>query len=177
MNLYLRLLWTLLAAPFKPRIAVGDMIEVRLRVWPGDLDANGHMNNGRYMSIVDLALIEYFWRAGFLRRLIANGWRPMLGGAMISFRSGLKPFEGYRLRFAVQCWDERWCYMRFSFLRGGRIVATGQSKGAVVGRSGIVASAEALKALGVDRASPMFPASLTVWLEAERLMQQDGCSP
>jgi acyl-ACP thioesterase len=56
MNLYLRLLWTLLRAPFKPRIVLGDTIELKLRVWPNDLDVNGHMNNGRYMTITDLAI-------------------------------------------------------------------------------------------------------------------------
>lgn len=49
MNLYLRLLWTWLRARSKPAIAMGDTIELQLRVWPNDLDVNGHMNNGRYM--------------------------------------------------------------------------------------------------------------------------------
>ena len=32
MNLYLRLLWTLIRARFKPRIVLGDTIELQLRV-------------------------------------------------------------------------------------------------------------------------------------------------
>jgi hypothetical protein len=76
MNLYLRLLWTWIAARFKPAIRMGDTIEMSLRVWPGDLDINGHMNNGRYMTITDLAVIEYFTRAGFLPIALRRGWRP-----------------------------------------------------------------------------------------------------
>jgi acyl-CoA thioesterase FadM len=69
MNLYLRLVWIWLHARFKPRIRMGDTIEMRLRVLPNDIDVNGHMNNGRYMTIIDLALIEYFTRLGFLKPL------------------------------------------------------------------------------------------------------------
>ena len=171
MNLYLRLLWTLLRAPFKPRITLGDTIELQLRVWPNDLDVNGHMNNGRYMTITDLAFIEYFSRSGFLRVMLAKGWRPMLGGSMISFRRGLESFKTYTLRFSMLCWDERWSYMRFEFLRAGQTMAVGQAKGAIVGRQGIVSSSEALDALGLRATSPAFPPSVQAWVEAERLIR------
>ena len=47
MNLYLRLLWTLLRSFRLPAIAMGDTLVRGLRVMPNDLDINGHMNNGR----------------------------------------------------------------------------------------------------------------------------------
>ncbi len=171
MNLYLRLLITWLRARLKPVIRPGDTIELSLRVLPNDLDVNGHMNNGRYMTITDLALIEYFTRAGFLAVAWKRGWRPMLGGSMISFRRALKPFTTYTLRFTVQCWDERWNYMRFEFVRDGEVMALGHAKGAVVGRKGIVSSGEAYAAMGLDAASPAFPASVLAWIEAERLIR------
>jgi acyl-CoA thioesterase FadM len=170
MNLYLRLLWTWLRALRKPRIQFGDAIELQLRVWPNDLDVNGHMNNGRYMTISDLALIEYFTRAGLLREAVRRGWRPMLGGSLISFRRGLKPFKRYTLRFAVSCWDERWSYLRFEFVHDGRTMALGHAKGAVVGRDGFVGSGEILAAIGVDRVSPAMPEGVAAWVAAERAL-------
>ncbi len=172
MNLYLRLIWTWLRARFfKPDIQMGDTIEMQLRVWPNDLDVNGHMNNGRYMTITDLALIEYFTRSGFLPLALRKGWRPMLGGSLISFRRGLKPFRAYTLRFCVLCWDERWNYFRFEFQQQGQTMAVGYSKGAVVGRDGIVSSRETRAALGQDPASPAFPAPVAAWIEADRLVR------
>ncbi len=172
MNLYLRLLWTWLRARFfKPAIQMGDTIELQLRVWPTDLDVNGHMNNGRYMTITDLALIEYFTRSGFLPVALRKGWRPMLGGSLISFRRGLKPFKAYTLRFAVLCWDERWNYFRFEFQHRGQTMAVGYSKGAVVGRQGIVSSLETRAALGQDPTSPDIPAPVAAWIEADRLVR------
>lgn len=170
MNLYFRLLWTWLRARSKPAIRFGESIELSLRVWPGDLDINGHMNNGRYMTITDLALVEYFTRCGFLGIALRRGWRPMLGGAMISFRRGLKPFRRYTLRFEVLAWDERWSYMRFEFQERGRTMAIGHAKGAIVSAKGIVPSALALAALGQPDASPAFAPSLSTWIAAERLI-------
>jgi len=173
-NLYLRLIWTWLRALRKPRIRIGESIRMRLRVWPNDLDVNGHMNNGRYMTLTDLALIEYFTRAGLLRVALQRGWRPMLGGALISFRRGLKPLRAYDLCFAMTCWDERWSYLRFEFVHDGRTMATGCAKGAVVGRQGIVPSAEVLAALGLPAESPPVPAAIGSWLAAEKALGEPG---
>lgn len=170
MNLWLRLLWTWLRARAKPAIEFGEPIEMAMRVWPGDLDINGHMNNGRYMTIADLALVEYFTRSGFLRVVLHKGWRPMLGGAMISFRRGLRPFSRYRLRFQVLGWDARWSYMRFEFQEGGRTMAVGHAKGAIVASHGIVHSSVALAALGRAPESPPLPPALLAWIEADRLL-------
>lgn len=170
MNLYLRLLWTCLRARFKPPIRLGDTIEMRLRVLPNDIDVIGHMNNGRYMTIIDLALIEYFTRTGFLKLFVSKGWRPMLGGSMISFRRGLKPFRRYTLRFAVSCWDDRWNYMRFEFVHGDRVMAVGHAKGAVVGPQGIVNTAEAHAALGIEQSSPPVTPSIAAWIQADSMI-------
>ncbi len=174
MNLYLRLVWTWLVARFKPRIALGDEIEMKFRVWPNDLDVNGHMNNGRYMTITDLAVIEYFSRTGFLSVALRKGWRPVYGGSVISFRRGLKPFTTYTLRFATVCWDERWSYMRFVFEHGGKTMAAGYAKGAVVGRNGILSANETLGVMGLPLESPAFPASVQAWMEADRMILNEA---
>jgi acyl-CoA thioesterase FadM len=149
---------------------MGETIELKMRVWPHDLDINGHMNNGRYMTITDLALTEYLTRTRFIKVALRKGWRPMLGGSIISYRRALKPFAVYTLRFSMICWDARWNYMAFEFLQDGRTMAHGHSKGAIVSRNGIVSSADACDAMGLDLASPEFPASIFAWIETERLM-------
>jgi acyl-CoA thioesterase FadM len=170
MNLYLRLLWTLLKSAFLPRITPGDLIERTFRVWPNDLDINGHMNIGRYMTVADLMIIEYFIRCGLFKVLLRQGWRPMLGGAMIRFRRGLKPFQKYTLRFRLQCWDEQWNYMAFEFIRDGQVAASGLSKGAVVGADGFVSNAIAYAQAGYAAPSPPLPESVLRWREADSLL-------
>jgi acyl-CoA thioesterase FadM len=170
-SLYFRLLWVWLRAVGKRPIQMGDSIELTMRVWPQDLDINGHMNNGRYLTITDLALIEYLTRMGFLRVALREGWRPMLGGSIISYRRALKPFAVYTLRFSMICWDERWNYMAFEFLQDGKTMANGHTKGAIVSRKGIVSSSDARATMGLDTTSPAFPASVASWVDAERQLR------
>lgn len=173
MNLYVRLIVTWLLARLKPRIAAGDEIEMKLRVWPNDLDVNGHMNSGRYLNITDLAVIEYFTRSGFLPLAVRNGWRLIRAGTMISFKRELKPFKVYTLRFRIRCWDKNWVYMRFAFEHGGRVMATGYFKGTTLGRNGINAR-ETFGVMGLSGKSPAFPPSVEAWIDADRRIMREG---
>jgi acyl-CoA thioesterase FadM len=168
MNLYLRLIFTLLRAWRLPRFDVGTTLERSFRVLPNDIDINGHMNNGRYMTMVDLMLMEYFVRIGFAGVLIQQGWRPMSGGSFISYRRGLKPFQKYRLRYKIEASDEYWNFMRFEFLDGDKLCASGYMKGAAVGRQGLVRNAESYAKLGMTVQANAIPESVQHWLAAEK---------
>ncbi|MDH4448154.1 MAG: acyl-CoA thioesterase [Acidovorax sp.] len=168
MNLYLRLLWALLRSSRLDSIEPGDWIERQLRVLPNDLDINGHMNNGRYLTIVDLMLVEYFVRSGFAKVMLQAGWRPMSGGAFITYRKGLKPWQRYRIRFTLAGADQAWNYMHFEFLReDGVLCAAGYMKGAAVSRDGLVPNQNSYAKLGRVFEPGDLPASVTHWLAAE----------
>jgi acyl-CoA thioesterase FadM len=168
MNLYLRLLWALLRSARLQPIEPGDWIERRLRVLPNDLDINGHMNNGRYLTIVDLMLVEYFVRSGFAKAMLKAGWRPMSGGAFITYRKGLKPWQRYRIRFTLAGADHSWNYMRFEFLReDGTLCAAGYMKGAAVGRDGLVPNRRSYAKLGREFVHSTLPQAVQHWLAAE----------
>lgn len=168
MNLYLRLLWTLLRSWALPRIEPGRAIERRLRVWPGDLDLNAHMNNGRYLTILDLALVEFFVRTGFARAMLASGWRPMSGSAFIVYRRSLQPWQAYRVRICLAGADASWNYIRFDFLRlDGALCARGYVKGATVGRSGLVPNREAYAGARLRMPTRALPVAVQRWRHAE----------
>ena len=88
---------------------------------------------------------------------LRNGWRPLLGGSMISFRRGLKPFVGYTLTFSMQFWDERWTYSCLEFEHTGQKKVSGLTQGAVVGSHGIVSSVEACGTVEMDEVSRAYP--------------------
>ena len=173
MNLYLRLLLTIIKALRAPKVLPGETVELELRVWPNDLDLNGHMNNGRYLTIVDLALATVFIRSGFPRLCFRSGWRPMGGGSVAYFRRALTVFQRFTLRFSLVAWDEYWNYFRFEFVREGELCATGFVKGAAASRKGgLVRNAEIYGALGYHDASPAIPADLQAWIDADRLLHE-----
>jgi acyl-CoA thioesterase FadM len=170
MNLYLRLMWTLLRGWWSPPLRVGDTLERQFRVLPNDLDVNAHMNNGRYMTIVDLMLTEYFVRIGIFRVLVVKKWRPMLGGSFITYRRGLQPFQSYRLRYRIEACDQHWNYMHFEFLSGEKLCASGYMKGAVVAKSGLILNSESYAAIGIPLLTQPLPEAVSHWLAAENAL-------
>lgn len=172
MNLYLRLIWTLLRAWRMPRIAFGDTLERRLTVLPNDLDVNGHMNNGRYLTIIDLMLVEYFVRTGYAAVMFKQGWRPMAGGSFITYRRGLLPFETYTLRFKLEASADIWNFMRFEFACQGKLSAAGFMKGAAVSKQGLVANSLAYQLLGLSMPALVLPPAVQHWINAENSVMQ-----
>jgi acyl-CoA thioesterase FadM len=179
MNLYLRLLWTLLRGHWLAALRLDATLIQHWRVLPNDLDINLHMNNGRYLTMVDLGLMEFFTRSGFLKSLLAQGWRPMAGGVQMSFRRDLKLFQRYELHFRWLCSDERWNYMAVEFIRHGVVHAAGMMRGGAVGRKGIVPTSrydehfpEAGRAeLATMLARPL-TADVLAWRESDRALMQ-----
>lgn len=172
MNLYLRLLWALLRAWRQPRIVPGDTLVRHFRVLPNDLDINGHMNNGRYLTLLDLMLVEYFVRTGFARVLVQQGWRPISGGALISYRRALDPLQQYTLRYRLDACDTHWNYLRFEFSRGARVHAAGYMKGTAVSRDGLVPNTTSYGKLGHPVLEAPLPEAVQHWLAAEQRVMQ-----
>jgi len=175
MNLYFRLIWTVFRAWRLPKLAVDANFERVFRVLPNDIDINMHMNNGRYLTVADLMIIEFFSRTGFLKTLLKNKWRPILGGSIITFRKQLKLGQKYRLKYRWTGCDDHWNYLHFEFLTlDGVLCATGFSKGAAVGKGGIIRSEDTFEALGFDRRDAVLPAAVEQWIESEKqLMSED----
>jgi acyl-CoA thioesterase FadM len=172
MNLYLRLFWLLLTYRFKPKLAFGETLIQHRRTWPSDIDINGHMNNGRYLTIVDLATIEMFLRTGLLFKIFKIGWRPMSGGAIITYRRGLLPMSTYELHFTLDSRDGRWNYFKFEFVQGGKTAALGFFKAALVGRSGWITNTEADAQFGVTNGVQSLSPAVKDWMAADEKLSQ-----
>ncbi|ROR34107.1 thioesterase family protein [Inmirania thermothiophila] len=168
MNLWLRLLWLLgVRGWLRPRVGLLEPSVLALRVWPGDLDLNGHMNNARYLAVMDLGRLDLLRRAGLLGTVLRRRWRPVLGAAAIRFRRPLAPLARYALVTRVAGWDEKWFYLEQRFERGGDLCAAAWVQGLFAGPRGRVPTAEVLAAAGHRGASPALP-------EAARILRGLG---
>ncbi len=168
MNLYLRLIWTLLRAWWLPKLSVTEGFERVMRVLPNDIDINLHMNNGRYLTVADLMTVEYFARTGFMKALIRNKWKPVLGGSIITYRRQLKLGQKYRLSYRRTSGDAHWNYLYFQFrAMDGTLCATGYAKGAALSRNGLVTNDQSFKAFGVPQPASALPDAVVQWKESE----------
>lgn len=130
MNLYFRLFWVLLRGILaRPRQAPLDVIETPFRVLPTDLDVNLHMNNGRYVTLMDLGRMDYLARTGMMGLWWRKRWAPVVGASFMVYRRPLGAFQRYVLRTRLSSWDEKWLYLVQDFVADGKVVARGYVRG------------------------------------------------
>lgn len=117
MNLWFRVLWLFLTAPFGARIeAPFGVSRLHFRVWPLDIDTNLHLNNGRYLTIADLGRADLLLRSGLWKAVLKEGLLPMLSGSAIRYRRELKPFQAFTLESRIVCWRGNAFVMEHRFL-------------------------------------------------------------
>jgi acyl-CoA thioesterase FadM len=175
MNLYLRLAWVLLRSLHRPKVEYSDEITIALRVMPNDLDVNRHLNNGRYLSLLDLASVELFVRAGLLRKAIRHRFRPMLGGLIVTYRRGLSLFERCKISIQLKGWDRHWSYFRFEFRNaGGNLCAAGYFKGAFVSNEGLISNQDLDQLFGKKRGVCALPDAVRCWLDSEEAICKES---
>lgn len=133
---------------------VEDEGRFTLRCWPNDLDSNMHMNNGRYLTIMDLGRLDLILRTGLWPVMRARKWFPVIASAKVSFRRSLNVFETFELTTQVIGWDEKWLYIEHRMERGGKVMAQAFVKGLFLGPDGKVPMAELVAAAGHDGPSP-----------------------
>jgi acyl-CoA thioesterase FadM len=163
----LRTVMVFLRAMWAPRIGLLDESAVGFRVLPGDLDVNVHLNNGRYLALMDLGRFDLLIRGGLFRPMLRLRWRPMLGSAMVRYRRSLQPFQRFSLTSRLVCWDDRWFVFEQRFESRGQLYAVAVARGLFRDREGNVAPARVLAAAGITQPSPPAPEYITRWAEAD----------
>jgi acyl-CoA thioesterase FadM len=140
---------------------------LEFRVLPNDLDPNRHMNNGRYLTIMDLGRLDLTLHTGLMREVIRHHWLPVLGGAMITYQRPIKPFQRYTLHTRLAGWDEKWLYMEQYFESDGKRMATAVVKGLIRGRDRSIPTTEVMGILGFHLPSPELPPHIRDWISAD----------
>jgi acyl-CoA thioesterase FadM len=154
------------------RRGVLDESRLSLRVLPNDCDVNLHMNNGRYLSFMDLGRVHLLGQLGLLPIIFRNRWKPVLAAAEINFIRPLKPLQKFELVTRVVTWDEKYVYMEQRFEARGELCAHAFVKGLFLGGEGRVGNATVLALLGYEGAPPETPEELRIWVELGNAKKQ-----
>lgn len=157
MNLWFRLLILMLRLRRQPPMDLLDQVQQDMRVLPNDLDAFGHMNNGRYLTLMDLGRLVIMERTGLLRAARQNDWLPLVRGIEIEYLKPLLPWRRFTLHTRLISWDRKWLYLEQRFTAGDTLHARAHIRGLLRGRDGNVPTAELLKAVGAGDHEPPEP--------------------
>lgn len=156
------LIWML--SRWKPKLGVHDVSRMNLRVLPTDLDINNHVNNGVYLSLMDLGRFDLLHRSGAWAGIMKHRFYPVIASETITFRKSLELWQRYVLESKIVGYDEKAVYLEQRFVVDGEIYAVGYIRGRFLKRSGgTVSLAELADALGVDVADATLPKWLERW--------------
>ncbi len=167
MNLWFRLLWVIIASFFRPRLTFKDESVLTFHVMPHDLDINIHMNNARYLALMDLGRCDLLLRGGLLRTAFKNRWQPMVASSLVRFRRPLAPFQKFQLRSRILSWDEKWLYIQHVLESNGAVACHAVVRGALVRSGSVVPPDEVALASGHHEPAPPLPLWIAHWRDAE----------
>ncbi|KRF33877.1 thioesterase family protein [Yonghaparkia sp. Soil809] len=165
-----RLLLLSIRSRFGPRLAPTDVARTAFRVLPTDLDVLNHMNNGVYLSIMDLGRIDLMARSGVWPELRRRGYYPVVVSSTITYRRSLEPWQRFTVESRIVGLDDVAGYVEQRFVRDGEVCARGVIKARFLKRSGgIVPIPELAELFGLDPDDHALPEWLAHWSAAASL--------
>jgi len=179
MNLWLRLVWYLVTAWRRPKLgSTHEISSLPFRVWPTDLDISLHMNNGRYLTLMDLGRLDFMVRTGLWRPLLKNGWTPIASGIAIRFRRELRLFEPIVLETKLLAWSDVTVVMeqilRFSSgPRAGQVASRALFKGGLYDRKTktFLPISRLMQEIGVEVEQPPMTPDVEAFLKADEAIR------
>jgi acyl-CoA thioesterase FadM len=175
-NLWFRLLWVRLRSALSPsfgarsRVTLWDEVRTPFRVVPTDLDVLRHMNNARYLALLDLGRLDLMLRCGFWAQLDEHGWYPVVSAQTITYKRSLTLGQRFVLVTRVLGFDERAGYMEQTFLVGDTVSARAVVQARFLRKAGgTVPQDELAAAAGGYPEHLELPSWVHEWAEAVRI--------
>lgn len=147
-------------------IDLHDVARISFRVLPTDLDIFGHLNNGVYLSIMDLGRFDLLRRSGAWPKLVKAGVYPVVANETISFRKSLLPWQRFTVESRIVGYDEKAVFMEQRFVVGGEIYAKALIRGRFLRKAGgVVGLGEIIELTGADASALVVPEWAERWAE------------
>ena len=176
MHMIFRTLWHLLFVGRRgTKLGFSDVGRSRFRVWPTDLDVLNHLNNGKYLSIMDVARFDLIQRNGVMALFRRENWYPVVVGQTISYRKSLNPWQRFWIESKILGFDEQAVYMEQRFVRPDarrrpEIYARAIVRARILRRSGgVVPVSEIIEKARANPDELVVPQDVLAWGEQTRL--------
>lgn len=180
MNLWFRLLLTLIKCLFVKKDHLLDSSELTFRVLPFDCDINIHLTNSRYLAFMDLGRLYLIaHKKNLFRTMLRHRWQPIISGIEIKFIKPVKPFSKIKLRTRLLTWDERYLYLEQRFFDNNKLYAIALIKGTFIEQRERVPMSRILTIIGEPQTiAPPMPLVIKHWqalTEAKKTSTESLC--
>lgn len=145
MNLWFRMLRIFLISKSAKNISILDESRITFRVWPLDCDINFHMNNGRYLTLMDLGRTYFMAQLNMLWKLPKKKWFPVVGAVEIMYYLSLNPFQKFEIVSRVLTWDDKWIFLEQRFEVKGKVFAVARLRALFIGAEGRISTVEVIR--------------------------------
>ena len=165
------------------KIGISDVSTSYFRVAPTDLDVYNHMNNGKYLALMDVARQTLIIRAGMWDVFRREGWAPVVAASTIAYRKSLQPNMKFAIESRIIGFDEQAVYLEQRFVRPdahgeNEIYARAYVRGRFLKRAGgVVRIDELLEKTGIDPAAFDLSSRLLDWAELVQLPSTRADAP
>nr|WP_022886837.1 thioesterase family protein [Glaciibacter superstes] len=169
MHMIFRTMLHFVLSRFGPRLGHYDVARTQFTTLPTDQDTMRHMNNGVYLSIMDIARFDMLQRNGVWKIFQQRGWYPVVVSETISFRKSLQMWQKFTIESRIIGFDAKAMYVEQRFVRPDadgkpEIYAQGFIRGRFLKRGGgVVTIDELTDAVGVAPAAVTIPEWLLSW--------------
>ncbi len=170
MHLLLRTLLHLLLSSRRPKLGFWDTSSVPMRVLPTDIDVARHINNGMYLSLMDLGRFDLLVRNGFWKTMRSRGWSPVVNAETIAFRKSLNLWQKYTMESKILGFDDRAIFFEQRMVVDGEIYARAVIAGRLVSKNGPVTNEDIFEAARQQPPADMvLPEWVHQWRESNAL--------
>lgn len=97
--------------------------QFRLRAMPWDCDPNLHINNAKYLTILDLARAQLFFKNGFFKVFSNNRWTAVVTSANVVYRRSINLWTSYTVRSRIAYKTDRLIVLEHVFEGEGILYA------------------------------------------------------
>lgn len=144
-----RLLIIYILSIFRKKICLTDISDLSFRVWPQETDKK-YMNNASYWTITEMGQMDFLFRTGLLKICRRHHWAPLVGSQKIVYKKPLKRFETFQLRSQINYCDDKWLYIKQTFLKNDELIANSLVKVIFRGTHGNIPVSQILARLGTE---------------------------
>lgn len=161
-----------------PKLDLTAVSRIGFRVWPTDVDLLMHMNNGRYLSYMDLGRVDLIERTGVQAKLSVEGIYAVVAAQTITYRKSLNLFQRFTIESKLLGADERSVYLEQRFTVRGQVYARAVVRGRFIRKgAGPIMVSEIGEITGSDWRQYELPPEVVAWSEDFRLPASKADAP
>ena len=159
----LRLIRVVVKSQFQEKLSFDNDYtdRVNLIVLPQDIDPFMELNNGRYVTLLDLGRYSLGAKVNMASFLKRNNWSLTIVGTYNEYRFRLRLFQRFILKTNIIGYDENWFYFFQKVERKGKTHMASVVKFAYTSKEGLVLPKEVISAMGIK----YDPNKLPLWIK------------